>query len=268
MSTQGVEVPGLALARNLFQRGTDCLGPEEIMHAFGVSLAPAPEDIPPIPLSETMLTHLRMLGMCLELHGPSTMRQLYDVLGNELDQGKLLCNTNWYKNEPFYTTEKSPNWHWRVTLKGLVPDSTSKKYLPQTRVLADYLKVEVFTGQPLPKALVEAVTELNDRETELAKLMDENWRKVAEELAGLQLNQLCRGTAAQSLWGIALHKKVNGEYLLPGVWDWTKSRSSFGHLVNVGYADGDGVHVADDIPRSSYSHLGVRFSFSAEDLAT
>jgi len=262
------KVPGLALANNLFRRGTDCLGPKEVTCAFGVSLAPAPGDIPPISLSETMLKHLRMLGMCLELHGPTTMVELSDVLGNKLDEGKLLYDTSWYQKERFYMTEKSPNWHWRVTLKGLVPDSTGKKYLPQTRVLAEYLRDKVFAGQPLPEKPRIALEELDDRECELSELVERDWKDGAEQAANLALNQLCRQTPAQTLWSIALYRRMNGEYLLPSVWAWTNQRSSDGSLVHVGYAGPGGVHVGDYGPRDSGGHLGVRFSCSFEDLTT
>ncbi|MFA5022717.1 MAG: hypothetical protein WC385_01315 [Candidatus Paceibacterota bacterium] len=264
-ATRKFEVPGLSLARELFRKGTDCLGPEEVEFAFGASFAPAPEDIPPIPLSEAMLKHLRKLGVYLELHGPTAMVELYDALGNKLDEGKLLYDNSWYQNEAFYTKEKSLRWHWRATLKGLVPDSTSKKYLSQTRVLAEYLKDNVFAGQSLPKALAEAVTELNDCEASLSKLVEEDWQKGAEQLADLAINQRCRQTPAQTLWSIALYKRVNGEYVLPNVWAWTNQRSSNGNLVLVGEAGADGVIVAPGAPWGSGDGLGAQFSCSVED---
>jgi len=248
----------------MYRRGTDCFGPQELRQ-IGIEVA----DVPPIPLSEKMLAHLRTLGVSLEWHdGQETMQSLHDRLGNKLGEGKLLYNTDWYGGDPFYTEEKSAVAHWRVVTKGLVPDSIGKKYLPQTRVLAEYLKNRVFAGQSLPEKFRLAIEELNDREKELTELVGVDWNKGGEQVVKLAVNQLCRGTAGQSLYGIALHKAVNDEYLFPGLWDWTNSRSSDGYLVDVGRSDEDGVYVARYDPVLSYDHLGVRFSCSAEDLAT
>ncbi|MCX6713701.1 MAG: hypothetical protein NTV48_01180 [Candidatus Vogelbacteria bacterium] len=253
----------LEKAQGMYWRRTDCFGPQELRQ-IGIEVV----EVPPVPLSEKMLAHLRTLGVSLEWHEPETAQGLHDRLGNKLGEGKLLYKVDWYGGDPIYTEEKSAVAHWRVVTKNIVPDSTSHKYLPQTRVLAEYLKGKVFAGQSLPEKFRRAIEEINDREKELSELVERDWNRGGEQVVKLAVNQLCRGTAEQSLYGIALHGQVNKEYLLTGLWDWTKSRSSDGYLVDVGHADEHGVGVDGDDPGDSGSDLGVRFSCSAEDLAT
>lgn len=249
-------------AQGIFRRGTDCFGPQEVRQ-IGFEIG----EVPPIPLGKTMLAHLRTLGVSLEWHEPETMKGLHDRLGNEIVKGtKLLYNTDWYRENSFYTTEKSAVAHWRVVTKAVVPNSISKEYLPQTRVLAEYLRDKVFSGGSLPEKFRLALEELNDRHRELSELVESDWKAVAEQIAGLSINQLCRGTAVQSVYGLALHKAVNDEFLLSGMWDWTKSRSSDGRLVLVGDAASGGVYVYDGRPGRSDGSLGVRLSCSVEDL--
>lgn len=35
-----------------------------------------------------------------------TMREIYEETDNKIDTGKLLCSTEWYKNEDFFTTDR------------------------------------------------------------------------------------------------------------------------------------------------------------------
>lgn len=264
MVTQGKVVSAqtpLAKARELFRRETGCFGPQEV-----AKLGWEPDKIPLIPLSETMLLHLKTLGVSLELHGPITMKELHDGLGNKLGDGKLLYKVD-YAEEPFYTEEKAPDWHWRVTTRNLIPDSTGKKYVPQTRVLAEYLQNQVFAGQTLPLKFQQVLEELNDRERELEELVESDWQAGAEQAANLAINQSCRQMAVQALWDVALHEEENYEYLLPDALEWSKSRSSDGALVDVGYADSGGVRVGYDRSSCADPNRGARFSCRAEDLA-
>ncbi|MFA6415866.1 MAG: hypothetical protein WCW56_00030 [Candidatus Paceibacterota bacterium] len=268
MTTATAIQKGLAdldFARSLFVRGTECLGSDEIAKTFGVSVAPAPEDIPPIPFTEEELMRARELGQFLILCGPVSMAEMNKVLDNKLCYGKLLYDTDWYQGENFYLQEKA-DWHWRLVTREVIPGSAGQNYLQQTRTIAKYLVDKVYVGQELPSRYAEAIAELDWCEDELTELMKSDWKKAAEQLVTLKLNQRFRETPAQVLWSVALFKKINHEYLLPSMYTWTNQRSSGGYLVHVGYADADGVRVYFYDPRNSDDCLGVRFSRSALDL--
>ena len=260
------EQTSIEQAQDLFRRGTDCFGPEEVRVV--INEYPTQDRCPSVPVSETMLKHLKTLGGSLLLDNPNSMSILYNKLGNKLGDGKLLYDIGWYRENPFFLTKAPDHWDWRITMKDIVPGTTGngENYLVQTQLLAEYVKAQVFAGKPLPQKFKLAIEELKDHERALAELMGEDWQKAVEQLAGLILNQTCRETAGQVLWSIALYKVVNEEYLLPNVWTWTKSRSSDGYLVSVGNAGRDGVRVVWFDPRYSRSNLGVRFSCCVEDL--
>ena len=245
-------------AHQLFTRGTDLLGPEEVIRTFGAS--PSINQVPPIPFTEEELDRAKALGQCLELHEPISMLEMNRVLGNKLGDGALLYNTGRYEKEPFYATNKSATWHWRLTTKTVIPDSTGVDYLNQSLVLARYLKTQVYAGQDLPELYAQAIAELEARKQKLAKLMNKDWQKAALELSNLAINQRCRETPSQVLQSIAMCQAVNGDYLLSNTWTWTNTRTADGRLVLVGDAAPHGVHGDRDDSRLSDGILGVRFS--------
>ena len=254
-----------AFARNLFAR-TDCIGPDEIKQAFGLEIN---ADIPPIPFTEDELTRARKLGQFLILYNRSiTMQQLHDRAKNKLGVGKLLYDTDWYSKEPFFT-EETPALGWKLVGREVIPGSTSQNYLGQTEVLATYVTDQVFAGMKLPAVYKVALAEFEDSKAAIGKIVDSDWKKAAEELSELKLNQLFRGTPAETLYGYIAYFEINHEYLLPDMYHWTASRSSDGDLVRLGGGESDGVGVYDDDPRFSDSNLGVVFSRSvAPDLVS
>ncbi|OHA61225.1 MAG: hypothetical protein A2556_01870 [Candidatus Vogelbacteria bacterium RIFOXYD2_FULL_44_9] len=254
-------------ATRLLARGTDFLGPREVVQVFGASLAPDVSNLPPLP-SVAEIGLAKELGHRLILCGPVSMKQAHDVLGNKLCNGKLLCDTAWYANEDFFLKPPVTDWHWRFTGETVIEGTLGKNYLDQTRLLAKHAKEQAFGDQPLPPAYLVAIEEFNRHESELSELMKSDWQKAAEQLAGLKLNQLCRETPDQVLWDVALHFKVNGGYLLQDKYTWTSQRSAGGSLVSVGGAGSDGVRVDGGHPRSSRGDLGVRFSRRALDLGS
>jgi len=93
--------------------------------------------------------------------------------------------------------------------------------------------------------------------------MGSDWKKCAEECAGLRLNQLFREKPVEVLYGLVVQHEVNHERLLEETYTWTPIRSSGGFLVSVGSCDSGGVGVGRVEPDGSFSALGVRFSRSA-----
>ena len=259
-------VPGTTgLARKMFVRGTNFFSYDEIAMAFGPDAIPGIAQDVPLPTEEEMC-RAKELGQRLILCGPITMEWMHDRLGNELGGGKLLYDIDWYKDEAFYRKVVMADWHWRFTAEGVIEDSLDENYLAQTRLLATYLKEQVYDGEPLPKLYADAIEEFKRCEESLAKLLGEDWKKATEQLASLQLNQLCRETPDHVLWETTLNYAANGAYSLP-MYTWTNQRSSSGRLVAVGYAGSDGVGVGRGDPGRSFALLGVRFSRRVQDLA-
>jgi hypothetical protein len=257
-----------SFARSLFTRGTDFFGPAEIRDVLMIDLG---DSIPEIPFTEEELTRARQLGQYLVLTcpinakgKPLTMSGLYDALGNEIGGGKLLYEIDWYKDEDFFTTEPVtliPTW--KLVSREVIPGSTDVNYLGQTLAIAQYLREQVYEGQELPAPYQQAVDELESKKDGLERLMNDDWKKAAQQLADLQINQLFRENPAEVMYRLALYLKVNREYLLENMWTWTNSRSSDGYLVDVGLFDSSGAGVDSVFPRDSLSHLGVCFSRSS-----
>jgi hypothetical protein len=264
----------LAFARGLFTRGTDAFGVDEISQALKLSLADnfklsGDEVIPSIPFTEVELTRARELNQYLILQmdkttdgTPITMKRLSTHFEGKLGDGKLLYAVDWYPKEPFYT-EDTPRLGWHLVSREVIPGSVNEDYIGQTRAIATYLTDSVYAGEELPEAYKAAVQEFNEREDKLTKLRATDWKKCAEELAGLKLNQWFREKPVEVLYGLIVQHEINHERLLGNMYAWTQQRSSDGNLVDVGYCGSDGVSVRSGYPDFSDSYLGVRFFRSA-----
>ena len=257
-----------SFARNLFRRGTDCLGAAEVENIFGIKLS----DVPPIPFTEDELNQARELGQILVLFvsnnaagDPLTMKGVCDQLGNKLgDDGKLLYDpAGWCQGEPFFTTDPvAKQATWKLVSREVISDSTRENYLGQTQAIVDYLVNQVYEGEELPAVYQSAIDEFAANKDRLATLMDKDWKKAAEELAALKVNQLFRLSPGELVYSIALYQGVNRERLLENMYSWTASRDARGRLVVVGFAGADGAGVDGDVPGDSGGYLGVLFSRS------
>lgn len=269
MKTMTAAVPAtLAFARELFTRGTDVFGAEEIAQVFRIPIN-GHLNPPPIPFSEAELKRARELNQYLVLQADKTadgrqvtMKRIHAELGNRLGDGKLLKDIDWYKKEAFFTDDV-PTLGWRLVSREVIPASASADYVEQTQALADYLANEVYRGEELPEAYQSAVKEFESRKAELEKLRGNDWDKAAEELAGLKLNQLFREKPVEVLYGLVVQHEINHERLLGTMYTWTNKRSLGGGLVFVGSCGSNGVGVDYDGPDFSGLGLGVRFSRSA-----
>lgn len=249
-----------SLARNIFSRGTDYLGAQEVKRVLGVELV----SVPSIPFTEEELRRARLLGQFLMLFVPKTMQDLYEQTSNKLtDGGKLLYEVGWYGQEVFYTTDPAVTEPtWKLMSREVIPGSLGKNYLDMTQAISDYLVDQVYADQTLPTLYQRAVEEFSDRKSELGQLMDSDWEKVARELVKLTLNQLFRPNPSELACAVTVYEGVNQERLLPGTYHWSAVRSSRGDLVFIGGADSNGVGVGGFVPRDSNGDLGVSFSRS------
>jgi hypothetical protein len=251
-------------------------GVQEVKKAFGIEVNP--EGIPEIPFSREELEKAKELNQFLVLRvdtasdgKPLTLQKINEILKGKVSDGSKLLyaddgtgkikSDSWYKDEDFPKTDK-PKLAWALTSKEVIPNSTSKNYLNQTEELVGYLKNQVFKGEEMPEEYKESIREFEKEKGEIEKLMSSDWKKAAEKLSGLKINQMTRQNPAEVLYDIAIYFQNKGERILEKIYTWTARRDSDGRLVYVGNFDSDGVRVNFRRPALSYGNLGVAFSRS------
>ena len=251
-------------------------GPDQINHVFNVDLDP--QDIPPIPYSTEDLEKAKEMNMILILRishnkdgNPLTPQRMNEELQPRMNtegRGKMLHDTNWYKDEPFFTSEtpinptpsRSPSLQevekaeWKLITRTILKDSTSKNYLEQTKLLRDELAKQGWLTD-------EERDEVTDEKlAKIEPLLNSDWKKAAQLLANLKLTQNHRRTFSQDLYDtllVYLSEENTEDRPLPNIWDWTATLSSVGELVDVGSLDSGGAIVYGWGPGNRRVVLGV-----------
>jgi len=256
--------------------GVNFFGPEAIKIGFDQVIE---GEIPPIPFSREILekfkdTHQLILYADVFQFGVASIKVngkfLDENLQNKKKDGtKLLHNTDWYKNEKFFTQESS-KLRWKLVSKELIPNSTSKNYLEQTELLADYVKGLYSDISKIPPEVRDALAEWKNLKGDVSKFSElqknvvssdeTEWKSAADTLESLKLTQMFRESFIEWFYRTALIERVNGEKLLPDKYSWTKSRFSVGNFVYAGFFVDVGGDVYRDAPRDSSSFLGCAFS--------
>ena len=240
------------------------LGQEEVKQVFEVNVPVS--ELPTIPYTPEQLESAKAAGMMLVLRidkdkegNPLTGKRIQEMFEANMvaqDKGKLLYDTDWYKDEPFFKTE-TPTMEWKLVTKDLIPDSKNKDYTDGTRLLRDTLKA----AGNLTKEEQEAIDECTDQKlTELKTLQGTDWTEAAKQLSELKINKNHRRTFSEGLYDFILRFHAKDNRLLESTYDWTQSLSSVGSLVDFGYFDADGSYVDGWRPGSRYGDLGVSFS--------
>ena len=269
------------------------IGPEDIKKTWGY----IPENIPPIQFSREALERAKKFGLFLELRikndkegNPLTMKRMNELKSNNLAGGKLFFNAGKHKNEPFFIDDTS-ELEWVLVSKDIFGNgpegneyqTTNKTYLEQTEIIKKYLQEKLFKDRSLPEEFVQAIQEyeryLNRHpefftnpsgrvfksSEELANILntDDKWRKYAEELSGLKINQITRHIPRDIIYDIISYYEKNNEKLLENVYTFTSRLDSDGWLVYVGNADSDGTDIARGSEAGRWrDYLGVSFSCS------
>lgn len=246
--------------------GESFYGTEEIKNTFRFEFPQ--EKVPAIPYSPEVLEKAKENGEMLVLRvendgegSPMTMERMNELMqnilaeGDEEEQEKLLYDTGWYQEEDFFKNA-SLRTEWRIVGKNFVPDSTSKNYIEQTKVLRDYL----MGLDSVSKEEQEECTDelLNGLQKMLDEDWDKNWQEVARKLSELLINKNHRRIPAEILYDWVLqfrNRKERG--ILEANYDWSNTLSSNGGLVVLGRADRHGVGVSNDYPDDRNVDLGV-----------
>lgn len=244
----------------------DFLGKEEIERAFDIKIED--KDIPEIPFTKEDIEKAKELGQFLILRTdkidkktPLTIENLNKHLKGKTKEGGKILYSDSYKSEDLYKTE-IPKLSWALTSKELIPDSTSKNYLQQTELIVKYLKEKVFKDTDISESYQQAITEFEAQKDEIEKLMTTDWKKAAEKLEKLQINQLTRQTPVETIYDLIAYLHTNNQRLLENKYTWTKRRFSDGRLVDVGAFDSRGADLDGWRPGHSSGRIGVSFSRS------
>jgi len=259
--------------------GEDFMGPEQVANAL--NLDPTTIEVPPIPFSQAELEKAKQLGQFLILRidkdsegNPLTMQRIANLAQTQFeaqDKGRVLRDDiTWFQNDSFFTAD-SLALKWALVSKEVVPGSTRKNYYEQTKTLVAYLKNEIIptANEQSQNLYLEAIREFetyattkfaNKDDEEIEQLLRYNRQTYSQELANLQINQLCRQTPTEVLYDLIVYFQTNNQRLLENMWAWTNTRDSVGDLVFVGYFDSDGVFVDRVRPGHSRGRLAVSFS--------
>lgn len=236
------------------------LGPQEVEKALDIKIDQ--ETIPEIPFSPEELQRAKELNQFLILRvdrfTTKELHECYKTL-HAVEGEPLLYDPDWYKDEPFYTKEK-PKLSWALVSREVVPNTTSKNYLEQTQELINYLKTEVYKGQPLPADFDTWVAEFDSQKDQIASVISSDWQTASQKLSNLQITQQYRQSFADAVYDLAIYHRTFNDRLLPNIYGWTNSRSSVGKLVLVGLFESDGVYVDVHKPALRVDYLGSAFS--------
>lgn len=222
--------------------GKDFLGPKSVifmqkkLNAVGVDVEFNIDSLPPIPYDEQDLQLASQNGEMLVLRAGAqrlngTEEQITVMNFREL----FRRDPNSKLDTPFYSFRSGAN---------------------------DWYPSENFAAQPgeiqLGWALVKKDVLANSKNKKWDK-QEELLRKYGEELEkkGATNTQVSRRTAMEVTWDTMLYYVHAGEQLLPGVYDWTKSRASHGYLVYVGHFDSRGLRVGRWYPEDADEGIGV-----------
>jgi len=257
--------PPLERAREIM--GKDFFGPAQVLEAWNTKLETS--EIPPIPYSQTELKEAKARGEMLILRiekdssgqalDMNRMKQLMKEKLQGTDQIEIFRGWTDWSNEKFDKeaprVPPSTKARWALVSKEVLEDSTSKTYAMQTKVLRDHL-IETLHLSPDHPDFKGADDANLDRLYELAKA-DATWKQAALELSKLPINQNYRRTPSEVAYDLLTTFAITKERLLPNHWDWTNSLRSDGSLVHFGSFGAGGADVSADLPRYSFSTMGV-----------
>ncbi len=256
--------------------GDDFYGKEEIKVTYGFDLSDA--DIPPIPYSAEELEWAKEQGMMLMLFldkdeegNPLTGKQINSIVTSLLPQTNhtsknrkspaetktFVSDTDkhHYEHKNFYLTETASRG-WRLISKNLLPGSTDKTYIEQTKVLRTYLEEQgMLTEEDRIESNDTVLNELNQLSNSCS------WDKVGDRFINSEINQVFRPSCVEEMQKFALMVRARNRNYIPEC-TWTRSYS--GSTPNffpvcIGYFS-DGLAIRHYRPNHTHYDLGVVFS--------
>ncbi|PIZ01062.1 hypothetical protein COY62_00410, partial [bacterium (Candidatus Howlettbacteria) CG_4_10_14_0_8_um_filter_40_9] len=186
------------------------VGPSEIQVAF--SFKPELATVPEIHFSEADLEKAKELNQMLVLRldkaadgKPLTMKKIQEITGDKVkDGGDVFYDTDWYKEEEFFTKETAKAG-WALVSKEVVPESTDKNHLEQTESVISYLKEKVFKDKSLPKEYQEAIDEFESQKAEIEGLISGDWQAASDKLSKLAITKITRQSPVEAIYDMVTH---------------------------------------------------------------
>lgn len=206
--------------------GEDYLGPEAVLHAFGVDLKP--EQIPRIPFKEWEIEKAKEMEQFLVLRidktrtgKPLTIKNIEEECGFPMASHRVVYNKS------NITNRETPRVGWALVSKQSIPGSLNKNYLQQTEVLVNYLSYQ-YHRYAMPQKLREIIFETGQSiiriRSELSQANHNKiaWNKVAKELTNLEINRLFRPKSVEVVYDMEIYHSNTTKSLIPKeqVWTW------------------------------------------------
>lgn len=239
---------------------------ERTFHGMKIDL----KDIPALPPESEIERHAA-LGHILRLRiskapdgSKLTMRKMHQLLQDEFTNhgdGKLYSSDDKRILESKFFTDEVPESAWAFTCNSSVPGTLGRNHLEQTKSLAEYAKTTLFEGEQLPQEYCEALQELAAQENEIAqRLMDNDWKAAADQLANLKINKLMRASPVEIMSDYLVTFRNTGKRMHENGYEWTATQSSDGSLIFVSGLFSNGVRIDHWKPGDLDHFLGVSFS--------
>ena len=276
-------------AKKIFDQGleqgkTNVIGPVEIEKAFNLKLNK--KEIPKISFSKHELQKAKEMGKYLILRvdkddhdQPLTMKGLCDMMmrqGYDKQKNKTgtkkgnVTSKDHGDSETWWTNDPIP-MRWALVDRKLIKGSVGEDYYQQTRILKKNV-AELFKDKEMPDNYQDAIKEFDDyvkikfgTRTDNginAIIGGSDWKKYAQELSELKLNQLLRKTPAEELYDELAYYQTNDERLNRKKYNWTKRLYSSGYLVFIGDFNANGAFVIGSAPDKQHDNVGVYSSYS------
>jgi len=234
-------------------------GPEEVKQTWKVDL----KEVSLIPYSQEDLEKAKEMGMYLILRidkdaqgNALTAKRMEDIKQVDFtaqNKGKIFYDKDWYKNEDFFIKE-TPQTKWTLTSGNILLNSHNKDYIEQTAFLRDELKEQ---GWLTPEEEQECTDQELDK---IREIMSSDQKKAAEMLSKLNITQNHRLSFSETVYNFISILDSKDSRILKSKYNWTKSFSSDGRLVLVGFCAADGASVDWWNPDDRDGYLGAFFS--------
>ena len=191
-------------------------GTEEIWNTFGIN----PDDVPEIPFTKKELEYANQLGQELVLYlnklnngNPLTIIEMSECLSwTNAGCSINLAGLNQYKYEEL--KKEAPRSGWRLCDTKYMSGTYNENFLDQAEEMTKGI-MRRYKDQNLPVAYQVAIEEFKEKKSELLNIFNslssQERQRATKAFTELKINQLCRETAPELMYRLALHRNKTGK---------------------------------------------------------